>query len=312
VRQDTLYAGRFNNFTVTADGGSMVIDEGTVESSAWALETADLLKGRLAEPKRFAKSSNTIFPEISPNGARVLVMRVLPSSTGASERRLSVMPFEGGSETPVSTQGAPVGWNWMDSVTLLVRTQNATGSHVALTDVRSGAVLRSADLPDSIYRDVVALSDGWAFIPSTSDRVMIQRGGGTKEIKPPAWFGQVTRLAVSADGSHIAAGGWNNGTYDTAGIAVMSVDGGTPVRWGGAFSESVDLSRLDGGAFILQIWPTAETIALYKASGPGDMKLVGNIPVRAATVTVSRDLKRATLLQREYHGDSWMSRVVKP
>jgi hypothetical protein len=40
--------------------------------------------------------------------------------------------------------------------------------------------------------------------------------------------------------------------------------------------------------------------------------LLGNVPVRATDVTVSQDLKRATLLQREYHGDSWMSRVVKP
>jgi hypothetical protein len=312
ARQDTLYAGRFNNFTVTGDGGSMVIDEGSTESSAWALETADLLKGKLAEPHRFAKSSNTIYPQISPNGARVLLMRVLPSSTGASERRLSVMPFEGGSETPVSTQGAPVWWHWVDSVSLLVRTQNATGSHVAVTDVRTGAVLRSVDLPDSLYRDVVALPDGWAYIPSTSDRVTIQRGGSTKEIKPPAWFGQVTGIAVSADGKHIAAGGWNNGTYDTAGIAVMSVDGGTPVRWGGKFSESVGVTTLDGGAFLFHVWPTAETIALYQASAPGDMKLLGNVPVRATDVTVSQDLKRATLLQREYHGDSWMSRVVKP
>jgi hypothetical protein len=200
----------------------------------------------------------------------------------------------------------------MDSVTLLVRTNNATGSHVVLTDVRNGAVLRSVDLPDSIYRDVAALRDGWAYIPSTSDRVMIQRGGGTKEIRMPAWFGQISRIVVSADGSHIAAGGWNNGTYDTAGVAVMSVDGGTPVRWGGTFSENVDVTALDGGDFLLHIWPTAETIALYKANGPGDVKLLGNVPVRATGITVSRDLKRATLLQREYHGDSWMSRVVKP
>ncbi len=290
----------------------MVIDEGSTESSAWALDVADLLKGRLAEPKRFVKSSNTVYPLIAPNGARILVMRVLPSSTGALERRLSVMPFDGGSEQPVSTQGTPVAWNWADSVTLLVRTQNATGSHVALTDVRSGAVLRSVDLPDSIYRAVIALPDGWAYIPATSDRLMILRGGATKEIKPPSWFGQVSDLRASADGSHIAIAGWNNGTFDTLGVAVVSVDGGTPVRWGGAFSEGVDVSALEGGGFLLHVWPTAETIALYKASGPGDMKLVGNIPVRAADVTVSQDLKRATLLQREYHGDSWMSRVVKP
>ncbi len=27
---------------------------------------------------------------------------------------------------------------------------------------------------------------------------------------------------------------------------------------------------------------------------------------------VSRDLRRATVLERDYHGDAWMSRVVQP
>jgi len=29
-------------------------------------------------------------------------------------------------------------------------------------------------------------------------------------------------------------------------------------------------------------------------------------------VSVSGDLKRAAILERDYHGDAWMSRIVRP
>ena len=311
-RQDTLYAGRFNNFTVTGDGQSMVIDEGTTESSVWALDVADMMKGKFAEPRRFVKSSNSVFPLVSPDGARLLLARTLPSSTGGSERRLSIMSFAGGEETQVSTQGRPFRWNWTDSVTVIITTQTPTGSHVALTDVRTGAVSRTLDLPDSIYRDITPLADGWAWIPASGDGLVIQRGGATKEIKAPKWYGGIATLEPSVDGKQIGFAGWNNSTNDTLGLDVVSVDGGTPVHWGGVFSESIGLSALDAGSFALLAWPTQQSIAVYRATGPGKLTPLGTVPRPADYLTVSNDLKRAALLQREYHGDSWMSSVVKP
>jgi Tol biopolymer transport system component len=311
-RQDTLYAGRFNNFTVTGDGQSMVIDEGTRESSVWALEVADMMKGKFAEPRRFVKSSNSVFPNISPDGARLLIARNLPSSSGGSERRLSIMPFAGGEETQVSMQGKPFSWGWADSVTVLITTQTPTGTHVALTDVRTGGISRTVDLPDSIYRDITPLADGWAWIPATGDRVVIQRGSATKEIKAPAWYGGIAILQASTDGKQIGFVGWNNATNDTLGLDVVSVDGGTPVHWGGVFSESLGLSALDGGGFAMIAWPTQQSIAVYRFTAAGKVASLGTVPRPADYLTVSGDLKRAALLQREYHGDSWMSRVVKP
>ena len=37
TRQDTLLSGNFNNFSVTADGSTLVVDDGTQDYSLWAI-----------------------------------------------------------------------------------------------------------------------------------------------------------------------------------------------------------------------------------------------------------------------------------
>ena len=46
TRQDTMVTALFTNFSLTADGAGMVMDEGTYEFNMWSLDFADLLKGR--------------------------------------------------------------------------------------------------------------------------------------------------------------------------------------------------------------------------------------------------------------------------
>ena len=71
------------------------------------------------------------------------------------------MPFEGGAETQVATRSDAREAGWIDSTTLIVGGQSDSGMHAALIDVRTGTVVRSLDLPDSLIVDLVALPDGW-------------------------------------------------------------------------------------------------------------------------------------------------------
>jgi hypothetical protein len=44
---------------------------------------------------------------------------------------------------------------------------------------------------------------------------------------------------------------------------------------------------------------------------PLRLELLGTVPRPVAGISVSRDLKRATVLVRDYHGDAWMSKVAR-
>jgi hypothetical protein len=105
ARQDTVFAGIFSGFSVTADGSAIVADEGTYEYSVWALDVQDALRGRFDERDRVLRSSTVSWVEVAPAGGRLLVSRLLPTETGKSEFRLSVMSAAGGAETPLGGAG---------------------------------------------------------------------------------------------------------------------------------------------------------------------------------------------------------------
>jgi hypothetical protein len=311
--QDTLLSGNFNNFSVTADGSTLVVDDGTQDFSLWALGLPEALKGKFADDQRLAKASTRFRAELSPGGDRLLIGRNLPTSTGGSERRYSIMPFGGGSETPLNLPGSPQYAAWTDSVTLAVSKQTATGLHVGLVDVRSGAAGRSVDIADSLVADVIALPpDGWAWIPATKDRVVVQRGGKTSEIRKPAWFGELVGVAADRAGQRLAIVGWNAGTYDSIGVAVVPAAGGTPTLWTASAAEQGAVRFLDDGALLFTPWDTPESAVLYRVTGPGQAERLGSVPRPTAGISLSNDLKRVAVLESNYHGDAYMSRIVRP
>ena len=94
--------------------------------------------------------------------------------------------------------------------------------------------------------------------------------------------------------------------------AVVPVDGGTPVMWARSFAERGPARFLDDGSILFQPWDTPESIVLYKVTAPEKMQRLGKVPRSVAGVNLSDDLKRAIVLEADYHGDAFMSRVVRP
>jgi len=310
-RQDTLLSGNFNNFSVTADGSTLVVDDGNFDFALWALGFPDALAGKFADGDRRMKSSTRIQGQLSPDGTRILLSRNVASSSGQSQRRFTLQPFAGGTEVPLNTAAGTGSSRWTDSVTVLLAGQTPGGMRASLVDVRTGTTARSVDLPDSLVRDIVPLPDGWAWVPSTSDRIAIRHGDRTIEVAKPSWFAALYGIDVDPSGQRVLMVGWGR-TQDTLGVAVVPADGGTPVMWASAFAER-GLARFNGdGSIRFAPWDTPESIVFYRVTAPEKMQRLGKVPRSVALITVSDDLKRAVVLEQDYHGDAYMSRVVRP
>jgi hypothetical protein len=82
--------------------------------------------------------------------------------------------------------------------------------------------------------------------------------------------------------------------------------------WFTTFAELGPISWLDDGTLLVLFGATSETYSIYHLLGPGRVEKLGKIPRRVSSVSVSKDLKRVAVVVRNYHGDAWMSRVVRP
>jgi hypothetical protein len=306
-RQDTLLSGNFNNFSVTADGGTLVIDDGAPEFSLWTLDLPQALKGKFADARRRFTTSTLVDALMAPDGSRVLLSRRVPNG----DRRLSLLPFDGGSETTLNVPGGADRIDWVDAGTVRFTRQVATGTRVGLVDLGNGAASRPLTISDSLVADVRPVPDGWAWIPNTKDRVDIERAGKAVEIGKPAWFGQLERLAVDSAGGRVAMAGWNAGTYDSIGVAVAPLAGGTPELWVADAAENGYMRWLRDGTVLFSVWDTPESVVLYQVAGPGRVTRLGRVSRPSANTSVSDDLKRISVVERNYHGDAFTSRVVR-
>jgi len=309
--QDTLLSGTFNNFSVTADGTTLVVDDGTADFKLWAVSEPEALSGKFTgEP--LLKSSTGINGQISPDGERILVRRNLPTPSGRTEPRFSTLAFAGGTERTLEAKGTPRGAFWVDSVTVAIGGQGGAGSFLSLIDARTGAAGRSLELADSLVPSVTVLPDGWAWIPASADRVMVQRGGKTSEIAAPKWFGSIHRVEADGAGRRLVMTGWNAASFDSLGVAVVPVEGGTPQIWARLPAEQGVAGFVDDGSVVFGPWDTPESIEFFRLSGPGQVQRLGKVPRSVTNVTLSKDLKRAVVLEVSRHGDAFMSKLVRP
>jgi hypothetical protein len=309
--QDTMVTALFTNFTVTSDGSKMVMDEGTLEYGVWATDLSAIVKGQLPNDGRVARASNDVQASVSPDGARLLLRRVVPTTGVHTGVQFGVRAYGSPTETPLSISGAPIGARWADSVTVSVKSRVDSKIHFALVDVRTGALSNTLALDDSTTGEAAPIADGWAWIAASHDRVIVQQGGKRREIRAPAWYAGFTRLLSDPTNGRLFVGGFNRTTSDTLGIGAINLSDGSFTQWMSAFGEDGDFTLLDHGELFAALHRTQESLDLYRLSGPGKIQLLGSPSRPLVGVSVSRDLKRAAAFDREYHADAWMHTVVK-
>ncbi|HXJ32176.1 MAG TPA: hypothetical protein VNG35_16180, partial [Gemmatimonadales bacterium] len=311
AKQDTMITGLFTNVSITADGAKMVMDMGTLDYSVWALDFADVTRGRFPDGGRIAHASNRVSAEVSSDGGRVLIQRVVPTVGQHTEQRYSVAAFSGSGETPLAVAGTVLDVEWVDSVTVVVAAKSAGAAHLALTDVRTGAQRAGTDVPDTTIRSVAAWPGGWAWIPASSDRIVVLQGGRTREIKEPAWYAGIYQLAADPSGGRISFAGFNAANNDTLGIGVVTVSDGSITQWASVHADGGWAWFLPDQSLVVEVRESEESPVLFRVAAPGKLVRVGGSPRPLLGISVSGDLKRATATERAYQADAWMYEVVR-
>ncbi len=312
AEQDTMIIAHMTNVSVTADGRDMVIDEGTTQYDTWATSLADVLHGRLPDDRRVVHAFNSADAEISPDGSRLLYDRVAVTPQGEQESRVLIGPFHGGAEVPLPITGPADYANWMDSNSVSVMALRGGVTSLDVVNARTGARRDHLDVPGTALT-WAPLPDGWAWATGRS-AFTVDRGGRKHTYELPDSLGLLMDLESSAEGSgHLLAQFWSQGR-DSVFVDAVNLRKGSLTRWVAVPSASFRLPMLrvlPDGTLLLAVERTQSALDLYHVTAPGAAKLLGRVPRPSVEVTVSDDLKRATLTTSKTHADAWMYRVVK-
>ncbi len=310
ARADTVYAGRFTGFSVSADGTALVVDDGTYQHSVYALELADALTGQFAERRRLLQASTALHADLSPDGHRVLLGRVIPAASGIFEARWSLVPFDGGVESPLALLPGTTSSFWFDSTTVAgVRRDGATLKFF-LFDVNTGTTSHEFASPDSLVWDWAPLpGGGWTWIRNGMT-LQIHERGQTRSFPKPAWYEMLTGIGTSPRGRFLVRG-WNASTSDTMGISEVSLRDGSITPLLSHFADDGRIYSLNDGSFLFLAYETAESATLIQLTGANTSRRLGTIPRPITRLSVSDDLKRAVVTTRAYFGDAWMMRVME-
>ncbi|HKP16418.1 MAG TPA: protein kinase, partial [Gemmatimonadaceae bacterium] len=309
ARQDTMAHGVFTAFSLTGDGASMVMDDGTFDHSVWAMPLADVMKATVPEDRRIAHASTAVSATLSPDGTTLLVRRSVPTTGGRSEIRYSLMPYEGGAETPLPAAGVVRRAIWSDAQHVAVSSPTGSGTRLSEFDVRTGAQRNALQIADSLLADFTALPNGWAWIPVTRDRVVVSEGGRRREFNPPTWFGGVGLLAADRARHRLIFAGMGKATGDSAGVAMLSIDNGKQTMLGTHFAEDMRIASVAGHDALFAVGETQDSWRLFTLDG-GTMTELGKVGRPIFGLSVSSDMSRAALMVLDYRADAWLSKVV--
>jgi len=311
ARQDTMTRGVFTAFTLTGDGAGMVMDEGTFDHSVWAVPFTDVMKGNLPDERRVAHASTQVGAQISPSGSTLLVRRTVPTTAGHAEVRYSLMPFEGGAESPLPGAGSIKRAVWSDSQHVATWTTLASGGvRLSEVDVRTGAQRNTFELPDSTIADFAALPNGWAWIPAKRDRVVVSEAGRRHEYRLLPWFSGARYVVADRARHRVFYGGFGSATGDSLGVGAITLDDGKQALWATHFAEDGRIWAGGTHAVIMAVAETQDSWALYAMDGPGQVTPLGTVGRPIVGFTASADLSRATVMVRDYRADAWLNKVV--
>jgi hypothetical protein len=310
ARQDTMTHGTFSAFSLTGDGSSFVMDEGTFDHAVWAMPLADVGKETLPDDRRVAHASTPVMALVSPDGAMLLLRRVAPTSTGQREIRYSLVPYEGGAESPLPAAGMVRRAKWSDAQHVATQASAGRGLRLSEVDVRTGAQRNGLEIADSLLADFAALPNGWAWIPVTRDRIVVSENGRRREYQPSAWFGGVFLLTADRARHRLLFGGMGKATGDSGSVAMLSLDDGRETRLDTRFAEDARLVAVQGHDALFAVAETQDAWSLYALDGPGRATLVGKVGRPIFDISVSQDMSRAALMVMDYRADAWLSKVV--
>lgn len=311
-RVDTVNAGQFTQFDVTGDGGKLVLEEGTSEYRAWAMDLADAFRGTFRENRQLLHATTPIEAWLSRDGGRVVLWREEASSVGGDQ--VTVRPFGSGTETSLAQSGVLFvnGAGSVDTDQVVLVSRTSAGFQLTLTDLRSGARGTPFTVPENVASTTLP-AGGWVWIPPGGRSINIQRHGETTPRSFPVPPYQLASApSVTPNGSELAFIGYDPATWPLMRLSTMSLSDGTVTEWLAYLCVGSTARWLPDHSILLWVEEPAKIYTVYRVRGPGQKERLGTIPRRIELLSVSNDLRRAAIVTRDYHGDAWMSTVVRP
>ena len=298
---------------MTGDGSTLFFGEGVTEFDVLAGGFQELLKGGLAQDRSVFHTTVAPLVSMSPDGGWLLMGRVDGSPNG--EWRWSVASASGGlSESTISGGGVGSRAFWTDSTTIAIRERSAKTWRLSLIDVRTNARRAAFTVPDSMVDDFSSLpGGGWSWLSPGGRSIAVHPAGASavRRIPLSRWYMTAISLGASQDGSKLAIVGWSAPDGDSLGLSVVSVRDGSESHWSTVFGEDGGLDWLADGSILLFNQATNDTYTLQRVRGPGQIEQLGAISRPIISASVSRDLRRMSIITRDRHGDAWSMRVVK-
>ena len=307
---DTVYTGPPANFSVTADGSAVVLDETATEFSGWALSFDDVIKGRFTDDKRVFRSTTRIRFSLSADGSRLAFGRAV--GKGDAAWQWTVTPFPKGQETTISGTHTS-GW-LSDSATMALVDVNGSSTTLSFTDVMTGRRSGVVTVPDRNLTDIAEVGNGgWAWIPPVGNAINVQRSGekSPRVFKLPSWYKNIFWLDSPPGADTILFIGWKAPSEDSLGIGLLSLADGKFTQVWSTFGEGGASRFLNDGSVLLMILDTPESATFYRSRFDGKTERLGSTPRPTTNVTMSRDLKHAFAVTKDSRGDAWMSKVVR-
>ena len=309
---DTVYTGPATGASVTSDGGTLLVDEGFTGFTAWTMSLDDVVKGRFTDSNKLFGGTTSIGFSLSPDGKWLALGRD-PGGASTGGRQWSVMPYPRGAEIQIPGRHSAAAL--IDSTRMVLYDVEGSRTTVSDFDFRSRKSGARFTIPDSDARDIDRVSENqWGWIPPNGTSIKLQRTGETsaRTYSIPPWYHGVYKLHGNPDGTSLAFLGWKAPNQDSLALGILDLSDGKFLKVWAGFAEGGAIRWMDDGGILLVLFDTPESISFYRVGREGSQVRIGSMPRPMAGVTVSRDLKRAVVMSKDYKGDAWISKVVRP
>jgi hypothetical protein len=202
---------------------------------------------------------------------------------------------------------------WSDDSTVALRDRSPAGARLALADVRTGVVRAALVAPDRFpnpYAHLAVRRVGLGERGRPELSVQLSADTAPRRNPAPGLVWRDVHHGRLGDGRFVVFGGIERANRGFTWSSVLSLADGAVTHWLTIFGEDVDVSWLNDGTLLLLLGDTPETYSIYHLLGPAgaearrDSAKVSSCPFRKISSV-------AAVVVRNYHGDAWMSKVVR-
>ncbi len=288
--------------------GVFAYASGPTRNTVWALSRSSPSSMQFSS-RALLTSTVRLVADLSPDGSRVLVGRVVPPELLRGQ--LSIIPFDSGAEIPM---GPPFvlndafGWSWDGRGSAVLTNAfggDSTQRIFALDPASSRRTLIGESLNSPVGQWTPLPSGGIAVIARSQKEIrLVGAGGHDSLIRVPQEVGRVESVAGSPDGTSLITVGWS--PEDS--IVVTSVSRQTGVfRRLAAFVAYYPGGQpyvLPDGTVQVPILESAETLIWYRVNlASGRSVRLGSLPYGPAYYTMSLNGLRIVALTFDHRTD---------